>query len=122
MFMTFLRSYKRREIERHVLIILRSYKRREIERDAQLAGNPPRRTRETEEKRRQNPVRQRPQRDTTQCTAPLDPDSPILIWPLTLALSCGQNARRFGRQLQCRVRCGHAWRPPSIGVSRCSMS
>jgi hypothetical protein len=28
--------------------------------DAQLAGNPPRRTRETEEKRRQNPVRQRP--------------------------------------------------------------
>ena len=28
--------------------------------DAQLAGNTPRRTRQTEEKRRQNPVRQRP--------------------------------------------------------------
>jgi hypothetical protein len=28
--------------------------------DAQLAGNTPRRTRETEQKRRQNPVRQRP--------------------------------------------------------------
>jgi hypothetical protein len=28
--------------------------------DAQLSGNTPRRTRETEEKRRQNPVRQRP--------------------------------------------------------------
>ena len=28
--------------------------------DAQLSGNTPRRTRQTEEKRRQNPVRQRP--------------------------------------------------------------
>ena len=28
--------------------------------DAQLSGHTPRRTRETEEKRRQNPVRQRP--------------------------------------------------------------